>query len=175
MPTWNLDPSHSRIAFQVRHMVFAKVHGAFTSFSASLELDENDLTRSKLDVAIDAASIATNEEKRDLHLKSADFLDAEKFPKLLYKSKRIEKEGATYYRVVGDLTIHGITKEVPLAVEFGGKGKDPWGNERMGFSAKAQINRTDFGLTWNQALEAGGLLVGEKVDIGIDLEVVKGA
>jgi polyisoprenoid-binding protein YceI len=173
MSKWNVDPTHSSVHFTVRHMVFAKVHGAFEKFDATLDLDDADLARSKIDVTIDAASINTKEDKRDAHLRSPDFFDVENHKKLTFKSKHIERQSDTEYRVTGDLTIHGVTREVPLDVELTGRGKDPWGGERMGFSAKTTVNRTDFGLKWNQALETGGVLVGEKVEVSIDLEVMK--
>jgi polyisoprenoid-binding protein YceI len=172
---WNIDLAHSGVNFSVRHMVISKVRGRFTKFGGSLQLDEGDLTRSVLDVHIDASSLETGVADRDVHLRSADFLDVEKFPELTYRSRQIETTGAGRYRVVGDLTIRGTTREVPLEVEAGGFGKDPWGNERAGFEARARIDRKDFGLAWNKALETGGVLVGEHVDIEIELEVVKAA
>ena len=126
-------------------------------------------------MTIDASSIATGTEQRDDHLRSADFFDVEKFPTLRFRSKRIEKVGKAHFRVVGDLTIRDVTREVPLDVEYGGQGKDPWGNVRAGFSATAAIDRKDFGLQWNQVLETGGLLVGDKVDIDLDIQAVKAA
>jgi polyisoprenoid-binding protein YceI len=172
---WNIDGAHSGITFSIRHMVLSKVRGRFGSFSGSLDLDEADLTRSALDVSIDAASIDTGTAQRDEHLRSADFFDAERFPTLRYRSTRVEQLGQDHYRVVGELTIRGVTREVPLDVEYGGQGKDPWGNQRAGFSAKASINRKDFGLAWNQVLEAGGLLVGDKVEIELEIQAVKAA
>ncbi len=168
---YKVDNTHSDVTFSVRHMVFAKVRGHFTKWSAELDYDAADPTRSSLSVDIDVSSIDTREAQRDGHLKSADFLDAEKFPKITYKSRRVEKAGDRL-KVVGDLTIHGVTREVALDVEATGAGKDPWGNQRVGFEAKTSINRTDFGLKWNQVLETGGVLVGEKVDIEITVEAV---
>ena len=173
MTTWNIDTSHSTVGFSVRHMVFAKVNGRFKTFSGKLELDDADFTKSKVDVTIDVNSLDTHEEKRDGHLKSADFFDAATNPTMTFTSKKAEKVGSEGYTLTGDLTIRGTTKEVTLDVEYGGRGKDPWGGERLGFQAKTTINRVDFGLKWNQALEAGGVLVGEKVEIAIDLEAVK--
>jgi polyisoprenoid-binding protein YceI len=172
---WNIDLAHSGGNFSVRHMVISKVRGRFTKFSGSLELDERDLTRSTLDIHIDASSIDTGVADRDAHLRSADFFDVERFPELTYKSKRVDKTGEGRYSVVGDLTIRGTTREVALEVEAGGVGKDPWGNERAGFAARAKVDRKDFGLKWNQALETGGVLVGEHIDIEIELEAVKAA
>ncbi len=169
---WDIDVSHSAIHFHVRHMVISKVHGRFARWSGAVDLDEKDLTRSAVEVRIDAASIDTQVADRDAHLKSPDFLDVARHPEIAFRSKRIEKAGGGY-RVVGDLALHGVVREVTLEAEFAGTGKDPWGNERAGFSAKAAIDRRDFGLVWNAALETGGVLVGEKVEIAIELEAVK--
>jgi polyisoprenoid-binding protein YceI len=170
--TWNIDASHSGIHFIARHMVITKVRGSFKGFTGKIELDEADMTKSKVDATIDAATIDTGEAKRDGHLKSADFLDAEKFPTLAFKSKAIAKSGDGY-KVTGDLTIHGVTKEVVLSAEFEGKGKDPWGGERVAFAAKTTINREDFGLTWNQVLEAGGLLVSNKIEVELEVQAIR--
>lgn len=169
---YTIDSAHSSVAFSVRHMVVAKTRGRFTKFSGSFAFDPEDASKSHVDVAIDVSSIDTHEAQRDGHLKGADFFDAEKFKELTFKSKRVEGSGSDL-RVTGDLTIKGVTHEVTLDVEYNGAGKDPWGNERAGFSAKTSINRKDYGLTWNQALETGGLLVGEKVEIEIDVEALK--
>jgi len=172
MTTFAIDNAHSDIGFSVRHMVFAKVRGHFTKWTANLVFDDAGVARSSVDVSIDAASIDTRESQRDGHLRSADFLDAEKYPKITYKSRRVEAAGAKKYRVIGDLTIHGVTREVPLDVEETGRGKDPWGNHRIGFSARTSIERSAFGLKWNQALETGGVLVADRVDIELDIEAV---
>ena len=172
--SWDIDVSHSAVHFWVRHMIISKVHGRFAKWAGAIELDEQDLTRSTVDVRIDAASIDTQVADRDTHLKSADFLDVTKYPELTFRSKRIEK-AAGGYRVIGDLGLHGVTREVALEAEFAGSGKDPWGNTRAGFSAKASLDRRDYGLVWNAALETGGVLVGEKVEITIELEAVKRA
>jgi len=156
-------------------MVFAKVRGRFASWSGELKLDLDDLTRSSVTVDIDAKSIDTAVADRDTHLRSADFLDVERFPKLRFVSKRIESLGENRYRIHGDLTIRDVTREVALETEYAGTAKDPWGNQRAAFSASTSINRKDFGLTWNQALETGGVLVGEKVDIELDVEAVHNA
>ncbi len=171
---WDIDVGHSAVHFWVRHMVISKVHGRFARWSGSLELDLDDLTRSSLDVRIDAASIDTQVGDRDAHLRSADFLDVAHHPEILFRSKRIEKTGAGY-RVTGDLSLRGVVREVALEAEYAGTGRDPWGNERAGFSAKASLDRREFGLVWNAALETGGVLVGEKVEIAIELEAVKKA
>ncbi len=172
--TWDIDVGHSAIHFWVRHMVISKVHGRFARWSGTIALDTQDLTRSKVDVRIDAASIDTQVADRDAHLRSADFLDAAKRPEITFRSTRIEKAGDGY-QVVGELALHGVTREVTLDAEFAGTGKDPWGNERAGFSAKASLDRREYGLVWNAALETGGVLVGEKVEIAIELEAVKKA
>jgi polyisoprenoid-binding protein YceI len=172
MTTYSIDNTHSDINFSVRHMVFAKVRGHFTKWTSELVFDPADPSRSSVTVSIDATSIDTREAQRDGHLKSPDFLDTEKFPTISYKSRTVERKGDKKYSVVGDLTIHGVTKPVTLEVEALGGGKDPWGNERLGFAAKTKIDRGDFGLKWNQVLEAGGVLVGEHIEIEADVEVV---
>ncbi|MCC6996364.1 MAG: polyisoprenoid-binding protein [Deltaproteobacteria bacterium] len=169
---WNIDGTHSGVNFSVRHMVFAKVRGRFGKFGGSLDLDPADLAKSSVDIQIDAASIDTGTPDRDNHLRSPDFFDVARYPQLTFKSKQVTRKGDTEYKVTGDLTIRDITREVVLDVEFGGTGKDPWGNQRLGFSASARIDRKDFGLKWNQVLEAGGVLVGEKIDIEIELQAV---
>ncbi len=171
--TWNVDVAHSGVNFSVRHMVISKVRGRFAKFSGRLELDEKDLTRSTVEIRIDASSIETGVTDRDNHLRSPDFFDAERFPEVTFTSKRVERIEGDRYRVLGDLTIRGTTREVPLEVEAGGTGKDPWGNERVGFSARTQVDRRDFGLVWNKAIETGGVVVGDRVDIEIDLEAVR--
>ena len=167
---WNIDPTHSGINFSIRHMVVSKVRGRFAKYSGALQLDEDDLTRSTVEVTID-----TGTAQRDEHLRSADFFDAEKFPELRFKSQRIEKLGEEQYRVVGELTIRDVTRGIALDVEYGGRAKDPWGNERVGFIARGQLDRKDFGLGWNQVLEAGGVLVGDRVELELELQAVKGA
>lgn len=170
--TWNIDRSHSDIFFTVRHMVISKVRGRFQKWDGTLIYDEANPTSSKIDITIDAASIDTNEPKRDAHLRSADFLNAEKHPQLTFKSTRVEAKGGDKFLVHGDLTIRDVTKPVVLDVERLGKAKDPWGNVKVLFSGKVTIQREDFGATWNQALEAGGVLVGKNVDIDIELQAV---
>jgi len=172
--TWTIDPTHSGIHFSVRHMVFAKVRGRFGAFSGTLQLDQKDLTKSKVEAEIDAESIDTGVADRDKHLRSADFLDVERFPKLLFKSKHLEKEGEGY-RVIGDLTIADVTREVVLTTDYAGQAQDPWGNQRVAFTAKTSFNRAEFGLKWNQALEAGGVLVGDKIEIEIEVQAVQAA
>jgi polyisoprenoid-binding protein YceI len=171
---WDIDVGHSAIHFWVRHMVISKVHGRFAKWAGTVNLDEQDPTRSAVDVRIDAASIDTQVADRDAHLRSKDFLDVAAHPEITFRSKRIARDGAGY-RVTGDLAIRGTTREVTLEAEFAGLGKDPWGNQRAGFSAKTALDRREFGLVWNAALETGGVLVGEKVEITIELEAVKRA
>jgi polyisoprenoid-binding protein YceI len=155
-------------------MMISNVKGHFTGVTGALTLDEGDLTRSRLEVSIDAASINTREPQRDGHLKSADFFDVEKFPTLTFKSNSIARTGEGELTVAGDLTIHGVTRPVTFAVEGPTPaGKDPWGNTRIGASATAKINRKDYGLTWNAALETGGILVGDEVAITLDVQFVK--
>jgi polyisoprenoid-binding protein YceI len=172
MTTYTVDYQHSDVGFSVRHMVFAKVRGHFTRWAADLAFDPADVSRSSVKVEIDAGSIDTREPQRDGHLKSPDFLEAEKYPKLTYKSTKVERAGDKKYAVTGDLTIRGVTRPVKLDVEELGGGKDPWGNQRVAFAAKARVDRGDFGLKWNQALETGGVLVGEHIDIEIDVEAI---
>ncbi len=172
---WQVDAAHSEVHFNVKHMVIAKVRGRFARWNAKLQLDTATLEASRVEVEIEAASIDTGVGDRDAHLRSPDFLDVAKHPTIAFRSKRVDVLSKDRLRVLGDLTIRGVTREVPLDVEFGGQGKDPWGNVRAGFTARAAIDRKDFGLTWNQALEAGGLLVGETVNVEIELEAVQQA
>lgn len=172
---WQVDGAHSAVNLSVRHMVISKVRGRFARWNAKLALDTADLSRSSVEVEIEAASIDTGVGDRDGHLRSPDFLDAQKYPTLRYKSRRVEVRSPERLRVVGDLTIRDATREVVLDVEYGGHGKDPWGNERVGFTASTSLNRKDYGLTWNQALETGGVLVADRVDIEIELEALRPA
>jgi len=172
--TWNIDPVHSVAEFKVKHMMISNVKGQFTGVKGVLALDETDLTNSHVETTIDAASINTREAQRDAHLKSADFFDVEKFPTLSFKSTRVSRVRDGELAVAGDLTIHGITRNVVFNVEGPtAPGKDPWGNIRVGLSATTKINRKDFGLTWNAALETGGILVGDDVTITLDVQFVK--
>jgi polyisoprenoid-binding protein YceI len=170
---WDFDHSHSSVNFHVRHLMVSKVHGQFHAWRGVLELDEHDLARSRVEVTIDAGSIDTRDPKRDDHLRSADFLEVEKFPHLVFASTKIEPLGDEAAKVHGELTIHGVTKPVVLDVELSPSIRDPWGGTRTGFSAKTAISRKDFGLTWNIALETGGLVVGDKIEITLELEAVK--
>ena len=170
---WTLDPAHSELAFKVKHMMITSVKGEFKKFS--VDIDGDDLTKSPITVQIDAASIFTKEDQRDGHLKSADFFDVEKFPVLTFKSTSFKKTGDYEYELKGLLTIKDVTKEVTLDVEFGGIGKDPWGKEKTGFSIEGKISRSDFGLTWNAALETGGVLVSDEVKISAEVQFAKEA
>ena len=173
--TWKMDSAHSHAQFKVRHMMISNVKGEFIGMNGTLELDEKDYTKSKVQASIQAASINTREVQRDAHLKSADFLDVEKFPTLTFSSTKISKNGEEEYSVAGDLTIHGVTRSVVFTVEsVTAPAKDPWGNTRIGLEAMTKINRKDFGLVWNAALETGGVLVGDEVQISVDAEFVKG-
>lgn len=170
---WEIDSSHSGIHFSVRHMVVAKVRGQFARWTGTVLAEDGDLSRGTVEVVIDASSIDTGVADRDKHLKSADFFDVERFPELTFKGRGMRKLNETSLRLTGDLTIRGVTREVELEVEYAGRTKDPWGNERAGFAAKTAIDRKDFGLTWNQVLEAGGVMVSDKVTIEIEVEAVR--
>lgn len=171
--TWKIDPAHSQIQFSVRHMMISNVRGRFEDFTGAVEFDEDDPSRSSVEVQIEAASINTKEPQRDTHLRSPDFLDAEKFPQLRYKSRRVEMIDASHGRITGDLTVRDLAREVVLDVEYAGKAKSPWGTVSAGFSATAKLSRKDWGLTWNSPLETGGFLVGDQVNISIELELIK--
>jgi polyisoprenoid-binding protein YceI len=172
--SWNIDYTHSQIQFAVRHLMVSNVRGQFDKFSGAIEFDEQNPTRTKVDVQIEAASINTKLADRDAHLRSPDFLDAEKYPYLSFKSKRVEALDHSHARLIGDLTIRDITREVVLDVQYAGQVKSPFGPYvNAGVSAHTKINRKDWGLTWNAALEAGGVVVGDEVSITIDLELIK--
>jgi polyisoprenoid-binding protein YceI len=172
--TWNIDPVHTVAEFKVKHMMISNVKGQFTAVKGVLALDDAALANSHIEASIDAASINTREPQRDAHLKSADFLDVEKFPTLSFKSTRISRISEGELAVAGDLTIHGVTRNVVFTVEGPtAPARDPWGGTRMGLSATTKINRKDFGLIWNAALETGGILVGDEVTITLDVQFVK--
>lgn len=173
--TWNLDATHSQVEFAVKHMMFTTVRGRFGDVTGTITLDGDTPARSAVEVTIQAASLDTRVADRDAHLRSADFFDVERYPTLTFRSRRVEGSPAKAgdaFKVVGDLTIRGVTREVVLDARFEGTGTDPWGNARSGFSAEAVIDRRDFGLTWNQALEAGGVLVGHEVKIELQVQAV---
>jgi polyisoprenoid-binding protein YceI len=171
--TWRIDPVHSHIEFSVRHLMITTVKGRFTGVDGTVTTDEANPANDSADVRIEASTIDTREPQRDAHLRSADFLDVEKFPHLTFKSTRIADRKGSEFTLVGSLTIHGVTKEVGLHVTDEGRGKDPWGGARAGFSATTKINRKDYGLIWNQPLETGGVLVGDEVKIHLELQFVK--
>ena len=174
--TWKIDPVHSVVEFKVKHMMISNVKGQFTGVTGTLSLDEADLTQSSVEAAIEITSIHTRDEGRDAHLKSADFFDAEQFPTMQLKSTHIALQADSEIVVTGDLTIKGVTRTVKFVVEGPTPAaKDPWGNTRIGLAATTRINRKDFGLTWNAALETGGVMVGEEISITLDLQFVKAA
>jgi polyisoprenoid-binding protein YceI len=172
--TFQLDSQHSSAQFSTRHLLISTVRGDFHNVTGTLYLDEKDISKSRVEATIDTTTIDTREPKRDAHLKSADFLDVANFPTMTFKSTKVEKAGEGKLRVTGDLTIRGVTKPVVLEVEGPTPEiKDPWGNTRRGATAKTKINRFDYGVSWNKTFDAGGLVVGETVEITIDLEMIK--
>ena len=170
---WTVDAAHSHVGFSIKHLMIATVRGRFTQVEGTVKVDESDPTTATIDITIPTASVNTGDEKRDAHLRSADFFDAEQHPTMTFRSKRVEAAGGNSFRVVGDLTIRGVTREVVLDAELLGRAKDPWGQEKAGFEATTKIKRGDYGLTWNAALEAGGVLVGDDVKISIEAELLK--
>ena len=171
---WEFDPVHTGVHFKVRHLMVSHVRGDFEKVTGKILFDESDITKSTAEIVIDAASINTRDAKRDADLRNPDFLHVAKYPTITFKSKRVEMAGDGRLNMTGDLTIKGVTKEVVLAIEGPTKpSKDPWGNLRVGGTATTRINRMDFGLTWNMALETGGVLVGDDVDITIDIEIYR--
>ena len=174
--TWRLDAAHSSVEFAVKHMMMTTVRGRFKDVSATIHADEERPHRSRLEVRIGTASIDTGAPDRDAHLRSADFFDAERFPTITFRSKRLEgeaHEAGDHFRLVGDLTIRDTTMEVVLDCEFEGRGTDPWGKDRVGFTAKGEIDRRDWGLRWNQAIETGGVLVANKVRLDVEVQFVR--
>lgn len=171
--SWQIDVAHTQIQFSVRHMMISKVRGTFEKFNGTVEFDETNPTATTVSVDIETASVNTREGQRDGHLRSADFFNSEQFPLMSFRSKSVERTGDLTARLTGDLTIRGVTREVVLNVEHTGILKNPWGMTAAGFNASAKINRKDWGLVWNVALETGGVLVGEEVEIAIEAELVK--
>ncbi len=169
---YDIDPDHSQVIFKVKHLGISNVTGQFDLFNGSYSFDEENLANSSVETEIVASSINTNKKKRDDHLKSDEFLDVEKFPSITFKSKEVKGSGDEL-QIVGDLTIHGVTKEVTLDADYGGSVTDPWGNKRSAFTASTEINRKDFGMTWNKALEAGGFVVGDEVKITLEIEGIQ--
>ena len=172
--SWTIDQDHSNVGFKVKHLMVSNVKGEFRNFNGTLEIDDKDVTKSKVVVNIDTPSITTGVTKRDEHLKSHDFFDVARFPAMTFVSKRVQKAGNDKLKVYGNLTLHGVTREVVLDVDGPTNAyKDPWGNIKRGASATARINRKDFGLTWNKAIESGGVMVGEEVIISLEVELLK--
>ena len=171
--TWTIDKTHSNVDFEVKHMMISKVRGHFRDFDATLIIDEEQPERSRLTAEIDVASIDTSVEDRDAHLRSDDFFGAQQFPKITFESTHVERGDGESYRLTGDLTIRNVTREVVLEGQFEGRIQDPWGKERAAFSASVEISRKDFNVRWNQALEAGGVLVGDSVKIRLYIEAVR--
>jgi polyisoprenoid-binding protein YceI len=173
LTAWSIDPAHSHVEFAVRHLMISTVKGRFAVVRGTVQTHETDPVKGLAEIEIDADSIDTREPQRDAHLRSTDFFDVEKFPKITFRSTRVTDASGDRFKLTGDLTIHGVTREVTLDVASEGRGKDPWGGERAGFSATTKIKRSDFGLTWNQALETGGFVVGDDIRISLDVQMVK--
>jgi polyisoprenoid-binding protein YceI len=172
--TWEIDPSHTNVEFSAKHLMITTVRGRISDLNGTIVADERNPAKSSVEVKLNAATLDTRIEQRDQHLRSADFLDVEKYPDITFRSTRLVG-GKDEFKLFGDLTIRGTTKEIALDVTFEGESKDPWGGERIGFSARGKIDRRDFGLTWNQALETGGVVVGNDIRINIDVQAVKQA
>jgi len=172
--TWTIDPDHSNVGFKVRHLMVSNVKGSFDKHTGTVEINDTDITKSRVEVSIDTNSINTNVQKRDEHLRSADFLDVAKYPTMTFVSKKVAKAGKDKLKVTGDLTLHGVTRQVVLDVEGPTReSKDPWGVIRRGATAGTKINRKDFGLVWNKALETGGVAVGDEITITLEIEMIK--
>ena len=171
--TWTIDAAHSQVEFAVRHLMISTVRGRFADVKGTVAIDDTDPAAAQVEVTIDANSIDTREARRDAHLKSADFFDVETHPAITFTSTGVSEVKGDRFKLAGDLTMHGVTREVTLDVTSEGRGKDPWGGERAGYSATTKVNRSDFGLTWNQVLETGGIAVGDEITISLDLELVK--
>ncbi len=171
--TWTIDPAHTEVGFSVKHLMISTVRGRFGDVRGTLTLDGNDVTTASVEAEIATASIDTRQEQRDTHLRSADFFEVEKYPSITFRSTRVERIKGDRYRLVGELTIRDITREVVLEATDEGRGRDPWGGERLAFSATTTIDRREFGLTWNQALETGGVLVSNDIRISVDVQAVK--
>ncbi|MGY3714460.1 YceI family protein [Sutcliffiella cohnii] len=172
---WVLDPTHSSVDFSVKHMMFATVKGGFEAFNATIVADPQDLTTATIEFTVELNSVDTRNEDRDNHLRSADFFDVENHPTMTFKATNIEKTDDNEYDVTGDLTIRGVTKSETFLVTFEGSGIDPWGNEKAGFAVEGKVKRSDYGLTWNAALETGGVLVGDQIKISLQIQAAKEA
>jgi polyisoprenoid-binding protein YceI len=173
LDSWGIDTAHSEIAFSVKHLAISRLHGRFARWTGSLAFEQAHPERAQVEVKIESASIDTHDPKRDAHLNSFEFLDTQRFPEIVFRSGTVEKSKHGHFDMKGDLSIAGVTRAVTLDVEITGHATDPWGAQRTGFTASTSIDRRDFGLVWNQVLEAGGLLVGEMVEIRIELEAFK--
>ena len=171
--TWTIDPAHSNVEFAVKHLMISTVKGRFADVKGTIQYNESNPAASKVEIDIGTGSVDTRAEQRDAHLRSPDFFDVEQFPAMTFKSKRIQGDINAEFKLIGDLMIKGTTREVALDAEFQGRTRDPWGSERMGFEAKGKINRKDFGLNWNQALDAGGWVLGDDIKLSIEVELVK--
>ena len=172
--TWTIDPDHSNVGFKVRHLMVSNVRGNFEKHVGTVEINDRDITKSKVSVTVDTASVNTNFAKRDTHLRSPDFFDVVKYPTMTFVSKKVVRAGQDRLKITGDLTLHGVTREVVLDVEGPSQeSKDPWGNIRRGASASTTVNRKDFGLLWNKTLETGGVVVGDDVTITLEIEMIK--
>ena len=171
--TWAIDTAHSHVGFGIKHLMIATVRGSFTQVQGTVAVDERDPTTATIDITIPTASVTTGDEKRDGHLRSPDFFDVERYPNMTFRSKRVEATSGEAFRVVGDLTIRDVTREVVLDVDVLGRAKDPWGKEHTAFEAPTKIKRGDYGLTRNAALETGGVLVGDEVKISIEAQLLK--
>lgn len=171
--SYSIDTAHTLVQFSVRHMMISKVRGQFEKFSGTVDLDETNPANTTLEIQVETASVNTREAQRDGHLRSPDFFNSEAFPTMVFKSIRVEVVDSIHANLFGDLTIRDITKPLKLEVEFSGKAKSPWGKTSYGFTASGRINRKEWDLTWNQALETGGILVGEEIEIGIELELIQ--
>ena len=171
--TWKVDAAHSRLGFAIKHLMIATVRGSFTRVEGTVVVDERDPASAVIDITVPIGSISTGDEKRDGHLRSPDFFDAETFPNMTFRSRHVEATGANTFRIVGDLTIRDVTREVVLDADMLGRAKDPWGQEHAAFEAHTKFKRSEFGLTWNAALETGGVLVGDEVKIEIEAQLIK--
>lgn len=175
MSSWSIDVSHSTAEFSIRHLMISTVKGRFSGIEGVITGEPEHLEAGTVEVSLDIASVDTRQTERDAHLRSADFFDVEKYPQMIFKSTKITPAGSNRYTVVGDLSIHGVTRSETFDVTFEGRAKDPWGGERAGFSGTAKINRKDYGLQWNVALEAGGVMVGDEVKINVEIEAIRQA
>ena len=171
--TWTIDPAHSNVEFAVKQLMISTVKGRFGDVKCTVRLDEGTPANTQVEIEISTGSVDTRSEQRDAHLRSADFFEVDRFPTMKFKSKRVQGDTTGEFKLIGDLTIRDVTREIALDAEFTGRGRDPWGGERLGFEAKGKINRKEYGLTWNLALEAGGWVVGEDIKLDIEVELVK--